>query len=754
MTLVDSIKPVYGLTNCDREPIQWPGFIKSHGYLLALDPVTFAVWQASENWVDLIHLPIDAVIGQPITNLLLGDLAGSVIHELLTVAMRSNSPESFNPYQIRINGQPWFILLHQHDGALILELEPTTEPQGGVSLSTTTLLAQTMSDIQRSTTLIELLTKTVQKVKQITGFDRVMAYRFDEDWNGEIIAEARENHLEPFLGLHYPASDIPKQARELYKINVVRSITDVNEPMVPIVPLNYAQYNRPLDLTHAGLRAVSLLHIEYLQNMGVRSSMGISLFYRDKLWGLIACHHYSGPRFINYPTRQAVKLVSQLLSTTLEIRQNDENAEFTKQLHDCGQTLNQQMLTDWDVVQGLTKHPLTAMDLNTATGAALLFEGELHTLGDTPSEADILSLIEWLKITSTEVFFQTDQLPNLYPPAEAYSNKGSGVLILVISREMNEYLLWFKPEQIQTVSWAGNPAKPMEITGTDEVRLSPRKSFERWSQAVHNKALPWGQVEVATALKLREDLLQLVSRKANQIRALNEQLRLAYEELEAFSYTVSHDLRAPLSSIKSYTEIYLEDYGDGIDEKAKDIFGKVVKATDRMSALIRNVMQYSRMSRADLTTELVPVRPMLLQLREELLLGEKNRDIFITIGDTPNLPGDPTMVTQVFSNLLSNAVKYTRHTSQAHVLVEGHEEKEEIIYSVTDNGIGIDMNQAGKVFELFQRLDTAADYEGYGVGLAIVKRIMNRHGGKIWFDSDPHRSTTFYVSFPKSHDTN
>ncbi|ADB36171.1 ATP-binding protein [Spirosoma linguale] len=737
------------LTNCEKEPIQWPGFIQSYGFLIAVDPVAFTIWQVSENIEELAGQPVNSLIGQPLVNLQLGDLSGILLHDMLVIAMRSGTPETFNPYPLKLHGRDWLAIVHRHDGALIMELEPTSQLYGGLSKPLHTLLSQAMSDIQRSKTLAQLLEKTAQQIKQITGFDRVMIYRFGEDWHGEVVAEAREEHLVPFLGLHYPASDIPRQARELYKINLVRGVADVNEPRVPILPVNVAQYDRPLDLTHANLRAVSPVHIEYLSNMGVRASMSISLLYRSELWGLIACHHYSGPRFIDYPARQSIKLVSQLLSTVLEIRKDDEEAEVSGRLHDNEQALYQQMTVDWDIVQGLTKHPITALDLNEATGAALLFEEELHLLGDTPAPDDILNLIDWLKNTTPESVFQTNQLPNLYAPAEGYRDKAAGVLMVVLSRQMNEYLLWFKPEQIQQVSWGGNPDKPVERTNTGEVRLSPRKSFDKWIQTVRNKSLPWQQVEVALALKLREDLLQIVAGKANQIRSLNEQLRLANEELEAFSYTVSHDLRSPLSSIKRYTEIYQEDYGDQMDETARGIFDRITKASDRMSMLIRNIMQYSQVGSSGLTRRLLPMNEMLQQLREELLTGETGRTITLQIGETPDLEGDQTMVNQVFSNLLSNAIKYTRPVPEARITVLGRQSRQEVVYAVTDNGIGIDMKQAGKVFELFQRLDSAASYEGYGVGLAIVKRILSRHQGKVWFESVPYQTTTFYVSFPR-----
>ncbi|MBO0934698.1 ATP-binding protein [Fibrella aquatilis] len=753
------MQPTVDLTNCDREPIQWPGYIQSHGYLLALDPTTLTIWQASENCQELTGIPTEALIGQPLHTLTLHHVPGQELVDLLTVALRQDDPAAFNPYRLKLKNQHWYVVIHLHDDALILELEPPADavnitdadaPLLSKALPVQVLLAQTMTDIQRSSSLADLLEKTAHKVKELTGYDRVMIYRFGDDWHGEVVAEARESFLEPFLHMHYPASDIPRQARELYKVNLVRIIVDTYKPRVPIYPVQYADRGRPLDLTHAGLRAVSPIHIEYLQNMGVRSSMSLSLIYRGELWGLISCHHYATARLVDYPTRASVKLISQLLSTALEIRKDDEDEAFAQTLHQREQHIHQQMLADWDVAQGLTRHPLTALGLNTATGGALLFENQLIRLGQAPEEADIYSLIEWLKTTSPDVVFQTDQLPNLFTPAERYRALASGVLMIVLSREMNEYLLWFKPEQKQTQYWGGNPEKPVVRDEAGSERLSPRKSFDKWEQLVRNRSDPWRQVEVATALKLRENILQLVTQKANQIRALNEQLRLAYEELEAFSYTISHDLRTPLSSIKSYTEIYLEDYGDTMPTDARATFDKITRASDRMAMLIRNVMQYSRMSRTDLTMEPLAVKPLITQLWDELRAGENGRDLTIQLGDTPQINGDQTMVAQVFGNLLSNAVKYSRQVPRARIQVNGTETDQEVVYAITDNGIGIDMKQAGKVFELFQRLDSAVNYEGYGVGLAIVKRIMSRHRGKVWFESSPMHSTTFFVAFPKT----
>lgn len=734
------------LTNCEREPIHIPGRIQAHGYLIVVQPSDYSIVQASENTVNLSGVPAEALIGQRVEAVLAAtDVPDSTLLEILNVAMRNRRPESLNPYRLEINGEPMNLVLHQHDDGLVLEFEPADEDATGFLLQQR--VAQVLADVQGSLSVTELLQNTVRKVKDLIGYDRVMVYRFEEDWHGHVIAEEKEAHLEPFLGLHYPASDIPRQARELYKINLVRCITDVDQPSVPIYPVIYADKKRPFDLTHAGLRAVSPVHIEYLKNMGVQSSMSISLMNRGELWGLIACHHYS-PRFVDYPTRMSAKFIAQLLSASLEFRKSEEDQLYLRQIRAKEQVLQEQMLRDWHIVQGLISHEVTILDVNSATGAALLFDNKLHTVGETPTEEAIDGIVQWLKKNNSDTLFQTNQLRAHYTPAADFREVASGLMAIELSRELGEYLLWFKPEQVTQVTWAGNPDKPVTVDTSGEKRISPRKSFENWSQQVFGQAQPWREVEIATALKLREDIVQIVVQKANQIRLLNEQLRVAYEELDTFSYTVSHDLRAPLSSVKSYSEVILEEYGEELNEDVHHLLGKIMGASDRMSLLIEHILHYSRMGRTELNAQPLDMKAMLQLLREESLAGQKGRHLQIKIGNTPSVYGDYTMVLQIFSNLLSNAVKYTRDVQPAVVEVNGIDNAREVIYTVQDNGIGIDMKHAGKMFELFKRLDNVQEYEGSGVGLAIVKRILGRHGGKVWFESEPYHRTAFYVSFP------
>ncbi|MFD2571315.1 ATP-binding protein [Spirosoma soli] len=734
------------LTNCDREPIHILGHIQSHGYLIAILPDTYTIVHASANLPELIGRPVSEVLGQSLEILLAQtSLPATTVVELLNVGRRTGSWDNINPHRLQISDQVWNLIIHEHDGLLVLEWEPTDQ---NLRLSLNQrLISEALTEVQSSRQLNDLLQNTARRVKAIIGFDRVMVYRFGSDWHGQVVAEEKEDYLEPFLGLHYPASDIPRQARELYKINLVRLIADADSTPAPILSESTWPDNHPLDLTHSTLRAVSPVHIEYLKNMGVHASMSISLLYRGELWGLMSCHHYS-PRFVDYSSRQAAKFVSQLLSAALEFRKDEENQTLLRQSRQNGQYLHDQLVSDEDVVRALTRHSITALDLTSASGAVLLFNNQQHRLGNTPNEAEVSELANWLKNTTTETFLETHQLPSLYPLAEGFKDKAAGMLAIVLSRELNEYLLWFKPERVQQVTWAGNPQKAVTVSNEGQVRLSPRKSFDAWTELVHNMSDAWSEVEVSAAVKLREDILQVVTRQANEIRLLNQRLQVAYEELDAFSYTVSHDLRTPLSSIRCYSEILLEEYGQDFNPDARALFQKIMDSTDRMRSLIRHILYYSRMGRTEINAQSIDMKQLLQTIKEEVLIAEKDRSLTIDIKGTPPFSADPTMVTQLFTNLLTNAAKYTRSKEEGHIQVKGQQTDQEVIYSVTDNGIGFDMKEAGKMFDLFKRLENARSFKGSGVGLAIVKRIVSRHQGKIWYHSEPNRGATFFVSFP------
>lgn len=728
------------LTNCDREPIHIPGKIQSHGFLIAVNSNSHLITYISENIKPFIGDDAKVYLGKPINDIAPKlKISGTQLKLDQILALGSNGYDSLNPFLLEIDGKPYNLVATISGNDIILEFETVTSD---LDTDIQKTIGRSISDILSGKNLPALLNNAAREVKRIIEYDRVMIYKFGEEGHGEVVAEVKNDDLEPFLGLHYPASDIPKQARELYKINLTRIIADVNSESSAIITHNEGA---PLDLTHSVLRAVSPIHIQYLKNMGVGSSFSISLIAHRELWGLIACHNYS-PRFINYKARDASKLIGQVLSSALEYRQDEEDVEKSARLAAAAQKLAGFIEKDNYIVDALTANAITITDITTASGAALIFDNEIKTLGQTPTHDQIQEIVKWLKENMQDSIYYTHRFPEIFFQAKEYSDSASGILACMLSKELSELVIWFKPEQIHTINWAGNPDKDVEKIEDGLMFLSPRRSFESWSQIVKNTSARWSNEEISAVIKIREQIIYAINRKANQIRLLNERLNLAYEELDTFSFTISHDLRTPLSSIKSYSELLLTT-NKSLDDSAKKILGRIIAGTDKMNFLIKEILNYSRVGRADIEMSTINMSLLIKEIKREVISALKPQNIEFTIGDTPNIMGDSTMITQVFTNLINNAVKYSARSKPSKVKVEGVVNDNEIIYSVSDNGVGIDVNYYSRVFELFKRMDNVKDFEGTGVGLAIVKRIVEKHQARIWFESALGSGTVFYISF-------
>lgn len=735
------------LTNCDREPIHIPGKVQSHGFLVAFDSAD-VVNYVSENIAQYLNVEAQELLGKTVTDFerfLQHEEAPGFVHHILHLGRLSKGFESINPYTINLGEQSFNLIFSRSGKNAVLEFEPNTSATE-VDLQKT--IGRSVSEMLSGKHLKQLLDNAAQQIKNLIGYDRIMIYKFLEDGHGEVIAEVKERHLEPFLGLHYPASDIPKQARELYKVNLTRIITDVNTEASPILTLAINGQAEPLDLTHAELRAVSPIHIQYLKNMGVASSFSISLLYRDELWGLIACHNYT-PRFINYKAREASKLIGQIISSALEYKQDEENIVKSLDFNTAYEALSIILRNGGNVAYAISGHETTLMNMADATGAVVVYEDKITTLGVTPSKEQISELVTWLLNHMDDRIFYTHQLPEIFQPAQEYSAVASGLLACSLSKELGEILIWFKPEKIATINWAGNPNKPVETNDNGLLNLSPRRSFEVWSQTVKHTSARWNQEEITNVLRLREEVVYAINREANEIRTLNEKLKQAYEELDTFSFTISHDLRTPLSTIKNYSELLLES-NTSLDDDAKRILKKVIGGADKLNFLIKEVLNYSRVGRAEMEYITIEMRSMINDLKNDSVVAFNTPELEFEVGDTPPINGDRTMVTQVFANIINNAIKYSSKSTPPKVKVEGHETSSEVIYSIKDNGVGIDLNYYSRIFDLFKRMDNVRNYEGTGVGLAIVKRIIEKHNARIWVESELGVGTVFYVAFKRN----
>lgn len=544
------------LTNCDREPIHIPGAILPHGAMLVVDPSTWQFVQVAGDGERLLGTAIDALLGQSIGALFsaeqvdrLRSLAGSDLakpRHLLDPMMRVRAD------------QPLDASLHRIDDLLVLEFEQAErdnamphDPLGSVH--------EMLSGLDAIPSLHDFCQQAAERVRQVTGYDRVMIYRFTDDGSGWVFAESREEHLPPYLDLHYPASDIPKQARELYLRNWLRLITQVDyEPARLVPPINPVT-DRPLDMSQALLRDVSPIHREYLRNMGVDASMSISIMRDGKLWGLISCHHYS-PRRLPRHLRAVCELFGSMFSLQLEARERAELFEARLASRKVLQQLMQNLAGDEDYGQGLIRNTPNLLDyiqasglslrITSSGGVAVRVNGGITSLGETPSTEQISQLTDWLthRMEATgESIFHTDRLSEEYPDAKAYADVASGLLAVSVSREPNDYILWFRPEVIQNVEWGGNPNKPVEI-GHDGARLSPRKSFDVWTETVRGRATPWTVADTEAAFDLRMALLEVVLRR---IEAANLERERSYQQERLLMAELDHRVKNTLASISA-----------------------------------------------------------------------------------------------------------------------------------------------------------------------------------------------------------
>ena len=729
------------LTNCDRELIHIPGQIQSHGFIIVVNS-DYIIGYYSANITDFIKgIPIN-IIGQHVSY-----IAGLIskkdeedfITPLLNLGKAQNTFYPTNPFAINIDYAPFNVIISTTGNNYLIEFEPATSDN---KMDVQKMIGMSISQMLSDKTIEFLLQYAAKQVKQVINYDRVMIYRFAEDGHGEVVAEAKEDTLDPWLGLHYPASDIPKQAKELYKINLTRIISDVHT--IPSKIITEATNPLPLDLTYAQLRAVSPIHVQYLINMGVASSFSISLLCKNELWGLIACHNYT-PRFIDFQSRESSKLIGQVLSSALEFMQHQEKDELQGRYKDKVHVLTQYLLRANSITESLTKEVINIMDITDATGAVLMYEKEICTIGNTPDDEQLAALKKWVKENIKAQLFHTTGLVEIYPAAAEFKAIASGLLLFVISKELDEYIMWFKPEILKTIKWAGNPDKPMEGMKDGIINLSPRHSFAAWSQNVSGTSKAWGMAEIAAVIMLKEEVLHAINVKASAIRLLNEKLNFAYEELDTFGYTISHDLKNPITAIKGYTELLSMD--TSINKDVLKIINRIGERANKMDAMVNDVLKYTHLNKSDIKYNKIDIETIVKDIIKDLDLESYKQEIEISLGDLPPLYGDRVMITQVFSNLLSNAVKYSGHSRPALIHVSGSVVGNKINYTVTDNGLGIAPENMKSIFELFNRMDNARHIEGSGVGLAIVKRIVEKHNGQIWAESQLGIGTTLYMSF-------
>jgi light-regulated signal transduction histidine kinase (bacteriophytochrome) len=734
-----------GLSNCEREPIHTPGSVQPHGALFVLAGGDHRVLQASENAAALLGLGRGGVVGRPLADLLGAD-AARALGPGLAAAPAGVRPVFLGTVTAGEPGRAFHAVAHRTDGGTVLELEPAPPTVPGGTPDVHPLLDAFSLRAEAARGVEELSRLACEEIRRYTGFDRVLVYRFDPEWNGTVIGEDGSGRLPSYLHHRFPASDVPAQARELYRLNRVRIIPDADYRPVPVVPTDNPITGRPLDMSHAVLRSVSPVHVEYMKNMETAASMSVSILRDGRLWGLVACHHKE-PKTVPFPVRGACDLVARAFSLRLSALEHAEDYERRIQVRSVYARLLAAMADRGDFAAALAERADDLLAFADAAGAAIVTADGCRRFGDAPTEGQVRELADWLFATAGEVY-STDALAAAFPPAGAYKGRASGVLAVAVSKLYPSYVLWFRPEVIRTVVWGGDPTKPAEGVG-DRVRLHPRKSFETWRETVRDRSLPWDPSEVEAAVELRNAIVGIVLRRAEEVAELNAELTRSNKELEAFSYSVSHDLRAPLRHIVGYAEMLREDGAGQLSPRAERCIATIIESSEYAGRLVDKLLGYSRLGRADLQRTTIDVAALVAEVRKDVMRDAGGRTVTWRVGDLPPVVADLMMLRMAVRDLLSNAVKYTRGRDEAVIEVGCRADGAEYVFSVKDNGVGFDMAYADKLFGVFQRLHRWEDYEGTGIGLANVRRVVERHGGRTWAEGREGVGATFYFTLPR-----
>ena len=735
------------LTTCDREPIHIPGSIYPHGVMLVVDRQGLGIEQLAGDTKFLLGIDPDRVLGLSISTLLETD-AEAFVRAYLDSTTTFVAPTIRLGVRSRSGSLPLDLTLHAVNRTAIIELEParrTTTSAGDPIAQLKTLLAA----LQGTVSVAEACSSAATAMRAATGFDRAMVYRFLPDESGEVVAEDAREGLESYLGLHYPASDIPKQARELYRRNWLRAIPDIDYVPAVLKPQNNRRTGQPIDMSHCALRSVSPIHLEYLRNMGVCASLSASIVCQDKLWGLLVLHHYM-PRHVSADLRVACEAFAQMFSLQIEAKSQAEVSVLRIEARRIREELVARFTGVTDIGHVLATPEL--LRYVGASGAAVYVDGRLSLVGETPGADDIISLVNWLNGLNVPVF-ATEQLSIDYPPAANNALIASGLLAVGVSREPHDYILWFRPDIARTVRWAGDPSKPVKVD-RHGARLTPRGSFAVWMEEKKLQSASWSDVDLEAAEALRVVLLESILKSvdmAQRERAFAETRAMA-EELERRVEKRTEQLHALASELEAVEDRerrqIARDLHDDLGQTlaaarirlaglCNDKHSDVRKLANEVDALIERANASTR----SLATQLSPAVLYELGLSPALdSLGEEIGRVYglkVAVSDD----GSPKPLSQEARSILYRAIRellinVAKHARTDTATVESERDGARIVVQVSDGGAGFD----------------PATAPGRGLGLLSVRERLFLIGGTTEVHSTPGKGTVVQLSAPLASD--